>query len=272
MTQNEFRTWWADYCGKFPSVAAWFERLGEDAGGKLIQTWVQVLADTPLRGALQVNHAMAMGDLEPVGSYDSERERTAVFIRRAAKARHDAAQPRVKADPGPPPPIYQGPRKKRPEKSIRDLIADVERLVKSGRTRQQACDEAMPIDETAAQRYKCAVCLDSGLVTVWSVYSIRVYRTDPALLDERVNRRTMAAPCHCELGVAKVWTDSATTPKAWAGWTDPAAIYDPRRHCRAVDVSDEEELEAFRVWCSAYFDGLEYGRTQRMAEATPYKE
>jgi len=254
MTPNEFSDWWRDYAAKFPSVAKWLERLGPDGTAAQLALWRDVLAKTPFRAALKVSHAMAHGDLEPVGHWDADRERTAVTVKRAAARMIEARTP--KTDAGPPRPIFpRGHRKSQAEPvSLRQAIERVQRLVASGRCNSQASAEAIPDDE-GGYRARCRDCRDSGYVTVWSSHTLRAYREDPELLDEKGHRRTCLAPCHCTAGMPKVWTSEANPPKAWAGWIGAESIYDPDRHCVVMGHKHSDLAREHLVsWAERFFE------------------
>ena len=94
MNEREFSTWWTDYATKFPSTSRWINDLGSKLGKAQLDLWREILAETPLRAALKVNQAMAHGDLEVVGHWDADRERTAVVIKRQVRARLVAGERR----------------------------------------------------------------------------------------------------------------------------------------------------------------------------------
>lgn len=84
MNSSEFAEWWTDYVGKFPSVAKWLGALGVERGEALLRLWAEVLEPVSLADALEVNRRIAHGELEPIGTYDSQRERTAVVVKQYA--------------------------------------------------------------------------------------------------------------------------------------------------------------------------------------------
>ncbi len=270
MNQQEFVTWWNDYAGRFPSTAIWVRNLGEEPAKSLLLTWAEVLADTPLRDALRVNRAMAKGELEPVGSYDSQREKTALCVRRAAaraiadRKHAEVAQART-SEPARPLPAN------RPNglPSIAEALAQCQRLVKSGRTWREAVNEVIPVDEHEPpppyERYKCPYCRDRGIVIVWHHESVRVWRHDPSLIrDKRGHRLTMAVPCSCEEGERHLWLSEDTPPpKNFGGWTTRDVCYTPDRYCAVKSTTDPEDVEKFCQWCEEHFrphdTGMEHG-------------
>jgi len=253
MKNDEFMIWWSDYCEKFPSVLKYIERLGTKAGKALLRTWADALKGTPIRHALIVNKAMSVGDLEPVGNYDNERERTAVIIKRAVARRLESERAHAK------PAVEMLPTKmpsRSPSFDIRGALDKVEQLVNSGRTREEAVREALPTAELdePGPRYLCGLCCDGGLVSVWHFESMRAWRTDPELLNEARYRLSMMTPCECEQGRAKVLEPGQLRPTGWTGWTRQEAIYSPRRHFLCENLHSETHLAQFCVWCSAYFE------------------
>lgn len=93
MTQSEFNQWWQDYAVRFPSTASWFARVQSvdpnvnqvEHQRRILRTWFDVLKDAPLADALEVNARMQRGDLEAIGGFDTDKEKTPNVVRREAK-------------------------------------------------------------------------------------------------------------------------------------------------------------------------------------------
>lgn len=108
MTQSEFNQWWQDLSVRFPSTAAWFAKLlpidsttsQPEHQRRLLRTWFDVLRDVPLADALDVNARMQRGDLEAIGPFDSDKEKTPNAVRRHAKELAFQREERIKRRPG----------------------------------------------------------------------------------------------------------------------------------------------------------------------------
>src|SRR5689334_5390800 len=61
MTREEFNTWTADVCRKFPAIAAWLHGMGGAEAGMLAD-WAEVLSRTPFAESMQANRRMLAGD------------------------------------------------------------------------------------------------------------------------------------------------------------------------------------------------------------------
>lgn len=104
MTQPEFNQWWQDHTTRFPSTAAWFARLQAvdsnvtqaEHQRRVLRTWYDVLRDVPLADALDVNARMQRGELEAIGGFDSEKEKTPNVVRRSARDLAFAREERMK--------------------------------------------------------------------------------------------------------------------------------------------------------------------------------
>lgn len=93
MNRNEFQTWWRDFSAKFPSVGGWLAKLPDNSRDEQFAIWFSALEKTPLQDAMEVNHLMAIGELDAVGSYDSDREKTGAIVRSECDALRRARQP-----------------------------------------------------------------------------------------------------------------------------------------------------------------------------------
>lgn len=266
MNRTEFNQWWKDYAGRFPSVNAWLNKLDDDVATRQLSTWLETFADgrTNLADALEVSRLMSIGRLEPVGSYDSEREKTAVYVRRAAdKLRHRREK---KPDPAGPLQRYEPRRRaKRDAVQVKSVLGSLIRLLDSGRTREEAAREVFGeiVDsEDRRDRVSCPICKDYGTLTVWSWRSVAAYREDPELIDYRTNRSTMSVPCTCDASTKFVGHGRA--------WEDNGVRYDASRYCIADygETETETAIAEFRLWCAAYFDRIDHERTSRLGDAT----
>lgn len=107
MTQKEFNQWWSDLTTRFPSIAGWFTRLQPVDGvsqpehqKRVLRTWYDVLQDVLLADALEVSQRMQRGDLEQIGGFDSDKERTPNIIRHHARAISFEREERVRRRSG----------------------------------------------------------------------------------------------------------------------------------------------------------------------------
>lgn len=268
MNAQQFESWWLDYAAKFPSVAVWLEKLAEKLGDSAadgqLSIWRETLAEVPLRDALRISHAMAVGDLEPIGTYDSDRESTARIIKRAWLATRPAEKKR--RDPTPPPRSSKRLKGVRP---IWEAVEQVERLIRSGRTRGEALNEVcggegFEPDDFYGRRYCCPVCEDEGLVQVWSYRAMKAARDDPELLESPGFCSPEVAPCDCREGRKRVWLGDSLPPRKWSGWTSESALYSEDRYFR-WNGGGEEQREDFVQWATAYWDRVEAGRVAQLA-------
>lgn len=254
MDRQEFVQWWDDYAGKFPATAMWVQKLGEQAERTLLVTWADALARTPLAAALEVNQLMSLGELEPVGAFDWQREQTAIMVRREASEITYRREKRVTSPGMVDPPTPTGDRG---GPSLGERVMTMMSLVKRGVPRDKAMAQAMEGYECPSsdweRTYACPDCLDTGFVTVWHFLSVRAARKDLSLLDHQRYRRSMAVPCHCERGMVHVWQEDGPPPKDWDGWEDRRMVYDPDRFCKFGSTSDPDHLMKFVDWCGEFF-------------------
>lgn len=98
MTPSEFDRWWDDYQRKFPSVLSWLHSLPEDYQREQFAVWRLVLGPVTLADALMVNRLMATGEVEAVGNFPSDREKTAQVVRSECEAMERMRKPRKQED------------------------------------------------------------------------------------------------------------------------------------------------------------------------------
>lgn len=269
MDVKEFGRWWKDYATRFPATSRWINDLGENAQG-LLRTWAETLADVPLRDAMAITRQMATDQLAPVGSFDSDRERTAVIVRRAAKALR-ASEART-ATPSAPAPIIRGTvaalaldEQGRPV-TLRELTTRLGRYLSSGRTPEEARAEAFrgltwTKDDFDFKRdaFRCCCCRDAGTVTVWdpALHETAIFRPE-LIRSGRHNRRSCCAPCFCEEGTKRIWSGGGLPPPNWRGWRSRWTQYAVERYCRVEDHQlGDDEAERFITWAKGYYERLQ---------------
>lgn len=278
MNRQEFRMWLDDYVGHFPSVANWLNKLGDRPKERLLEdVWPNVMGATPLRDAMRITKMMSDGRLEPIGRFDSDREQTALFIKRAVieqrRALEDHHRPRdlggVNLLAGRPRVSSSEPGD--PEQPVANLMSRVDRLIRSGRTSRHAARELISDDDDERRhpRYQCLTCEDSGLVVVWHHLSMLAWKHE--VLAERKNRRTMCCPCHCKAAAKMVWDSErdGAPPMRYRGWRSDDARYHPDRHCLVNhgDVNSDEAIEEFSQWCEGFFSRLASKRADELYQS-----
>lgn len=259
MDKPEFNRWWKDYAGRFPSSNAWLNSLGDDVATSQLSLWFEILAPVSLDDALDVSRRMSLGTLEPVGSFSNERERTAIYVRRAAE-RISSKRARDQPSTGTLGSYRPARRSKRNALPMRSLLGKIVRLVESGRTREEAAAACFGEPDVESQeRVKCPLCRDYGTLTVWHWRSVAAFAEDPALIEHRENRLTMSVPCSCSAGDKFVGENRV--------WDDDAIRYDSRHYCIADygEVYTDSALAEFKLWAAAYLDAARHAQTQRMA-------
>ncbi len=84
MSRSEFNRWWTDYATRFPDTGKWLQ--SHDARAEILAVWLDALASTDIRDALEVNRQLTTGETERwknAGGYH-EREETPAMIRKLA--------------------------------------------------------------------------------------------------------------------------------------------------------------------------------------------
>lgn len=268
MTGPQFESWLRDYAAKFPSILKWLEGLGEAGDLAMRQLWFETLSDVDFRDAMRISLAMAKGELERVGSFDHEREQTAVVIRRAVWRAGDhrravenesdtlvASYARYQPAPNGRPPGLQG----------RSLLEEYSRLIASGLTREQVAARLFPIGppDPFARRYKCKTCLDRGRVTVWSYEAMAAWRVGRLAA---CHHREMVGPCCCERGLVHIYDPTKAARPRGNVW--PAGCeYSPDRFCLVYmdNAYHEEAIERFGRWCAEWFADHDKRQAERLA-------
>lgn len=270
MTPQEFREWTADLSKHFPSIAAWLNDLGAQRKADLLSLWQRVLGDVALADALEVNWRMFRGDDQPVGQYTHERERAASHVRSLARALHRTSEP-SEADT-----VYTASRFSPTRgKATRGVMARIQELVEGGMDKGKAIEQVMGKLKTREPRYHCHLCQDSGLVTVWSWWSMQAVRADGIAaedaannLDNPANRRTMAVACQCKSGDKFVGeTDPKQRIKRWPEdrrYTSERYFAIPQGN-----VNDPDMIREFRSWCTAYFELREQEELESLSGYNP---
>ena len=276
MTRNEFILWWKDYAGRFPATACWIRELGRVLGDRdkpdsfdasvpnaLLNSWVDVLSDVPLREAMAVTRAMASGDLEPIGTTHADRERTALTVRRAALAAKRAGQIATRHEeprPDIPSGFVVGRDAEGNAVTLRGLVALCKPLIQSGRTSRQAADEVFRTitwtDSFDFRRdaFRCTLCEDRGTVLVWTSNTVRLAVEQPQrVMTDPLVRRTGSIPCSCDAGAKHVWDRGGSPPPNWRGYTSKWMRYDSSRWCRArSNYPDDDDAAALVEWAGCY--------------------
>ena len=98
MNKPECKKWWDDYQAKFPSAGKWAAGLGEDQWREVYAAWERVLATVPLADALEVNQSMRDGGIDPIGTFDSDRERIGHCVCSEAKGLAYSRRPKQTPD------------------------------------------------------------------------------------------------------------------------------------------------------------------------------
>lgn len=269
MNRDEFNKWWRDYAERFPSTAKWIKSLDEAGTRAMLLNWSAVLTPVELADALQINASMAAGELEPVGTYDSDRERTAATVRRAAlhRSRSLATAKAFGSSTAEERPM----RSQRPRggdcKPLSALVGEYARLLASGRTKDEAWRDAglssRFIEDEPPSRglSNCRDCHDSGLVEVWHIRTIRAWRKAPELLEHAVNRLSMSLPCDCPHGLRLLGEPNAYQPPNWHGWHHDAPRYHPLKFLQVIggDLSSDDALARLAEFCSQFWSRVSTG-------------
>lgn len=266
MTKDEFRQWWRDFAGRFPSINEWLVKLGTDVAQSQLEAWLEALANTDLRDALEVSREMSLGKCEPIGSFSSERERTGVYIARAAqRLRERREQSSNRSDAGA---SWRPARRETaaPRDRFRDIVTRMVRLIDGGRSLEEAkaaCAAAIAAAPGRNVTYSCLACEDTGTVCCWSWRAVQAWREDPALIECSANRSTMAVPCSCSAGDKFMGDD-----RRKGCWQNQEIRYDPREYCLVIggDVKSDTALAEFRLWCRAFFERIDTARAARMRD------
>ena len=221
----------------FPSIATWWLKLDDRQRQAMERRNTACLIDCDYGDVLAVLADLGRSPVDP-WPYDADKERAAAIIaQRANQMRSDRKQTeRTRHD------IDSvdrtGKRYKRPS-DLQTMWDAAEELVKlkasDGWTDEQTADwlaAKYPSDESdRRERYECAACLDTGLITCLS--TIR-------WIDQRTIHATSAAACHCQRGV--VFSNRHEADKRL-----PA--YDEAKHVKMpVGCSGSQAARTLRTW------------------------
>lgn len=247
MNRIETIDWITNHGHAFPDFSVWIASIQPlDKRSKLIDAWSEALEDVDLRDAKAVTRRMVAGDDPPIAAY--EREQTPAKVRLLAKANRDRRAERDRQATARQRHDTPAARNMEPiaGKLYRQMLAMMD--ADPNLTPRQAAEQVMPPPSDDGPRYNCPLCLDSGLVTVWSSLSVRAALHGQ--LDDRTKRRTCVAPCKCPNGTRRVWSGNGDPPQAWRGWRSLDAVYSPLVHClcRGADTDSAEAIKEFNEW------------------------
>jgi hypothetical protein len=190
MIQADFETWLDEYCLAFPETAAWLNQLGRPE--LVLSFWEDALEDVDFQDARQVIKRMVRGDDDPVQAFD--RDKTPAIVRKYAIAERKRRNIATKA-PTPPEWKTAGERAKfNCGDALRNIMAGLD----AGMSESEAIEKYLPpIDPENEPRYQCPVCLDRGLITVWSV---RAMKAAAAGAVAGKDQTTAQVRCDCKAG------------------------------------------------------------------------
>lgn len=245
MNKSETLDWVTHHGIMFPDFAAWLSTTPAASRSKLLDAWSEALADVDPRDAKAVTSRMLSGDDPPIAAY--EREQTPAKVRTLAKANRDRRYERDRKTK------QRGQDEAVPLRggiSTGGLYRSMLKLMDANpdMTAREAAEQVIPPARNDGPRFNCPLCLDSGLVTVWSSISVRAALHGE--LDKPEKRRTCACPCKCQEGSKRIWSGNGDPPAAWRGWRSTEAMYCPTVHCIAHggDTDSQRAVEAFKEW------------------------
>jgi len=252
---------WVSYHGNaFPDFAAWLANIQPlDKRSSLIDAWSEALTDIELRDAKAVTRRMLSGDDPPIAAY--EREQTPAKVRLLAKANRDRRTERDRQTMARQRHDTPAARNMEPiaGKLYRHMLALMDAnpamtAKEASAAAREASGTIFPPPSDDGPRYSCLLCLDSGLVTVWSSRSVRAALAGK--IDDRANRGTCSAPCKCPEGTKRIWSGNGDPPQAWRGWRSLDAVYSPQVHCvcRGADTDSPDAVAEFNQWVVAALD------------------
>lgn len=246
MNDEEFDLWRTEHRRRFPQVAEWLSKLEHEAEMVQLRQWADDLATVSLEDASEVSRQMQAGEMEHPARWDYPL--IGSIVARAARRRSRRRE--ATEMPSPPRGRFQGLLSDEGPISLRDAMAKVAHLVKSGRTAREAMVELGirgAADDEGGRRHACRRCEDSGMVEVWGRRAWQAYLDDR--LDRAAERTTAAIPCDCAAGAARL------SKREGLGFTYG---YDPLQHCLAKhgDTHSPAAIEEFRAWCVGYRERL----------------
>lgn len=190
MTVDEFDTWLAEYCTAYPDTAAWMNASGDP--GAVASLWAEALDDVDLQDARAVIKRMMRGDDDYVQAYD--RDKTAAIVRRHAI---EARRRRLVSERAPTPPEWMTAGQRANfdcGSALRNILDGLEAGMNESEALQAYLPPINPEDEP---RYRCATCLDRGLITVWSVRAMKAAAAGDVPAKDQT---TVQVRCRCEAG------------------------------------------------------------------------
>jgi hypothetical protein len=239
MTHNEFNDWFVDYCTAFPETGAWLNAFSpeNDTEGRrvkaILERWRGVFEQRGVRlsEAKSATAAMLRGDAECVKAFDRE-QTPAIVAKLARELRGERRRDTPQAEPLD---DQTGPV------NLGGIFRELVKLHVAGASpleREKLLAVRFGGGASAQRRYKCAVCLDTGLISCVSAGTTGHLRrmADGALPIVRAS-----AGCTCERGQERVANSVKTARKE----TRPLAAFNALEHVR---IRDTEELT--RAGCS----------------------
>lgn len=247
MNRIETVEWLSHHGNSFPDFGSWLANIQPaDKRSKLIDAWAEAFEDVELRDAKAVTRRMVAGDDPPIAAY--EREQTPAKVRTLAKANRDRRAERDRQTTSKQ--RHDTPAARNMTPVAGKLFRDMLKLMDANPslTAREAAEQIMPPTTNDGPRFNCRLCLDSGIVIVWSSVSVRAALYGE--LDQKDKRRTCGAPCKCQEGAKKIWSGSGDAPQSWRGWRDANAMYDPSVHCIAHggDTDSPDAIAKFKEW------------------------
>lgn len=283
MTNEEFKTWFAEYAKRFPDLVAYLKSL-DDSGKEIIALWRdEVLHLTPFEDAMEATRRMFRGELEPVPGY--ERHLTARHVASyAGRIASDRERDR-KA-------IEANDRNERTLELRRSVGSRVNFASTAGSIyleATKAIESGMSVDEAIdhleglgmfsgnapedPRRFNCRYCDDSGMVVVWNIrcegwdvgfyhrgqwfrWDAETYFADKSL------HSTFAAPCRCSRGQRLI--RNPKPPKPPYGWQNESSQFAENRYLPFRGQS-REVVEAWVSKCES-----DYEASKRFSELDEY--
>ena len=243
MTSDQFNTWTADLCRKFPAISKWLETV--DASG-LLSEWAEVMERTPFVEAMTANKRMLAGDEGDLpGSFPSDWQALPGQVRRIA-ARLAPTPAKALPDDYKPSTFPAG----------RILKRWLE-LEASGIDREEAKQQALrefPIGPPDREpRYNCPVCQDERRIFVASKWAII------AMLNGKFDT------CHHREGVMRCKCDRRPHSERF-----PLETFDSKLDFRLDDPSwGPKTVADFREWVEFQ---REHSTEQRAKACSNYED
>lgn len=244
MTNEEFNDFSKRLFIAFPSILDWLRNKSPD----MLATqavWRKTLAGYTLAECDAVLERWVEGDLPPPNAY--ERDVTAVFIRQVIE--RDRSQKRTvslakKQE-------YEDGLKFSGASPIGPIMASLIALAKRGVSMFQVrkeLNQLLPSEAAYNQpRYRCAMCLDRGLVEVWRNDLARNVDQRKIKLEDAYGSYNVA--CVCSAG-----DHYATANKYWHA----VPRYSPDQFCRWKNESLEEEQARLQSWLAERVESMKH--------------